>query len=174
VAPGQGHNYWPGFFRCQELIDFVINCAKADGEDVFRERVTRDAPDIGTMLTPCPQRITLGEGYFSITNSPWMVALPGGPDHEACRGVVTAAMQQAGATLNEGASEGNSFVIGQRVELPELPREGHAEEAYVLRIAPTGVTALGASPAGTLHAARPCGSCCVSAPNRAGSPADDR
>ena len=24
VPEGQGHNYWPGFFRCQELIDFVI------------------------------------------------------------------------------------------------------------------------------------------------------
>jgi outer membrane protein assembly factor BamB/pimeloyl-ACP methyl ester carboxylesterase len=24
VAKGQGHNYWPGFFRCQELIDFAI------------------------------------------------------------------------------------------------------------------------------------------------------
>ncbi len=22
--PKQGHNYWPGFFRCQELVDFVI------------------------------------------------------------------------------------------------------------------------------------------------------
>lgn len=24
VPPGQGHNMWPGFFRCQELVDFVI------------------------------------------------------------------------------------------------------------------------------------------------------
>ena len=24
VPKGQGHNYWPGFFNCQELIDFVI------------------------------------------------------------------------------------------------------------------------------------------------------
>jgi pimeloyl-ACP methyl ester carboxylesterase len=28
VAPGQGHNMWPGFFRCQELVDFVIKCVK--------------------------------------------------------------------------------------------------------------------------------------------------
>jgi hypothetical protein len=27
VAKGQGHNYWPGFFRCRELIDFVISRA---------------------------------------------------------------------------------------------------------------------------------------------------
>lgn len=24
VPEGQGHNFWPGFFRCQELVDFVI------------------------------------------------------------------------------------------------------------------------------------------------------
>jgi len=24
VIPDQGHNHWPGFFRCQELIDFAI------------------------------------------------------------------------------------------------------------------------------------------------------
>ena len=29
VAPGQGHNYWEGFFRCQPLVDFVIARAKA-------------------------------------------------------------------------------------------------------------------------------------------------
>ena len=29
VANGQGHNYWEGFFRCQELIDFAIQKAKA-------------------------------------------------------------------------------------------------------------------------------------------------
>jgi len=28
VARGQGHNYWQGFFRCQELIDFAISRAK--------------------------------------------------------------------------------------------------------------------------------------------------
>jgi pimeloyl-ACP methyl ester carboxylesterase len=24
VPPGQGHTMWPGFFQCQELVDFVI------------------------------------------------------------------------------------------------------------------------------------------------------
>jgi len=24
VPPGQGHNMWPGFFQCQELVDFVL------------------------------------------------------------------------------------------------------------------------------------------------------
>lgn len=29
VAKGQGHNFWEGFFRCQELVDFLIARAKA-------------------------------------------------------------------------------------------------------------------------------------------------
>lgn len=28
VAKGQGHNYWEGFFRCQDLVDFVITRAR--------------------------------------------------------------------------------------------------------------------------------------------------
>ncbi len=33
VAAGQGHNYWDGFFRCQPLIDFAIERAKAGVDD---------------------------------------------------------------------------------------------------------------------------------------------
>jgi pimeloyl-ACP methyl ester carboxylesterase len=29
VARGQGHNYWEGFFRCRELVDFVVERARA-------------------------------------------------------------------------------------------------------------------------------------------------
>jgi dipeptidyl aminopeptidase/acylaminoacyl peptidase len=32
VAKGQGHNLWEGFFRCQELVDFVIARTKAGKE----------------------------------------------------------------------------------------------------------------------------------------------
>ncbi len=28
VAKGQGHNYWEGFFRCQELVDFAVARAR--------------------------------------------------------------------------------------------------------------------------------------------------
>jgi hypothetical protein len=31
VPQGQGHNMWPGFFQCQELVDFVIAQAQAAG-----------------------------------------------------------------------------------------------------------------------------------------------
>jgi fermentation-respiration switch protein FrsA (DUF1100 family) len=29
VAEGQGHNFWRGFFECQELVDFAIRQANA-------------------------------------------------------------------------------------------------------------------------------------------------
>jgi len=29
VAPGQGHNFWEGFFRCEELADFLVARARA-------------------------------------------------------------------------------------------------------------------------------------------------
>jgi len=32
IATGQGHNYWEGFFHCQELVDFAIKRALASVE----------------------------------------------------------------------------------------------------------------------------------------------
>lgn len=29
VAEGQGHNFWEGFFRCRELVDFLVERARA-------------------------------------------------------------------------------------------------------------------------------------------------
>ena len=37
VAKGQGHNYWEGFFRCQELVDFVIARARAGKEAMGKD-----------------------------------------------------------------------------------------------------------------------------------------
>ena len=31
-SEGQGHSFWPGFFTCQELVDFLIAKAKAGAE----------------------------------------------------------------------------------------------------------------------------------------------
>jgi sulfatase-like protein/prolyl oligopeptidase family protein len=33
VPKGQGHNYWEGFFRCRELVDFAIDRARAGARD---------------------------------------------------------------------------------------------------------------------------------------------
>lgn len=37
VAKGQGHNYWEGFFRCQELVDFAIERAKEGAKPTRKE-----------------------------------------------------------------------------------------------------------------------------------------
>ena len=33
VAQGQGHNLWPGFFQCQQLVDFAIDQARAGSHE---------------------------------------------------------------------------------------------------------------------------------------------
>jgi pimeloyl-ACP methyl ester carboxylesterase len=43
VAKGQGHNFWEGFVRCQELVDFVIARTKAGAE----KRAGREGPHLG-------------------------------------------------------------------------------------------------------------------------------
>ncbi|MFO1064900.1 MAG: prolyl oligopeptidase family serine peptidase [Pirellulales bacterium] len=37
VVQGQGHNFWPGFFRSQSLVDFVIARARAGAEQSARK-----------------------------------------------------------------------------------------------------------------------------------------
>jgi len=32
IPPGQGHNVWDGFFRCRELVEFVIAHASPAAE----------------------------------------------------------------------------------------------------------------------------------------------
>lgn len=39
VAKGQGHNYWQGFFRCQELVDFAIARAQDGAKESAKEIV---------------------------------------------------------------------------------------------------------------------------------------
>lgn len=113
-----------------------------------------DAPAIAAQLTPQPQQIAPQDGHFALRGTVQVVRLPAGPEHEACRSVLKQSLEQAGAVIRGEDGEGNSFVVGRRAELPDLPRKGHAEEAYVLRVTPDGVTAHGASPVALLYAAQ--------------------
>jgi len=121
---------------------------------VCAEGFAMDVPEIAVRLTPQPQQATLGEGHFALGSGPWVVGFPAGPEHEACRNVVTTALKRAGLAIRTEGAEGNTFVIGQEVALPDLPTQGHAEEAYVLCVTPSGVTARGASAAALLYAAQ--------------------
>jgi fermentation-respiration switch protein FrsA (DUF1100 family) len=50
VPPGQGHNMWPGFFRCRELVEFVIDHAgiglRIDSPTTYQV-VQRTAKNVG-------------------------------------------------------------------------------------------------------------------------------
>ncbi|MCU0706362.1 MAG: prolyl oligopeptidase family serine peptidase [Fimbriiglobus sp.] len=52
VPKGQGHSMWPGFFRCRELVEFVIDHAgvgvKIDSPRPYQV-VQRDAKNVGTV-----------------------------------------------------------------------------------------------------------------------------
>ena len=66
VPPGQGHNMWPGFFQCQELVDFVVTQAKrptlalvspVDFEVIQRNRQNKASAKIAgalSMVDPDP------------------------------------------------------------------------------------------------------------------------
>ena len=99
-------------------------------------RASRQAPGIAARLTPQPQRITSGEGHFALRDGLQVVGLPVGPEHEACRGVVTQALEQGGAVIRGEDAEGNSFVVGQRPRCRNLPEQGHARGGLrALRVA---------------------------------------
>jgi hypothetical protein len=131
------------------LFRAVVVCAALCGRGF-----AFDAPVIAAGLTPQPQQVTPGEGYFALGGGLHVVGLPVGPEHEACRNVLTRALEDSGAAIRGESAEGNSFAVGQRGALPDLPKQGYAREAYVLGVTPSGVTAQGASPAGLLYAAQ--------------------
>ena len=59
VVEGQGHNYWEGFFRCQALVDFVIERAKAGVEGKSRARgwaLSRSKPTATDVYFPAHAR----------------------------------------------------------------------------------------------------------------------
>lgn len=60
VPKGQGHNMWPGFFQCKELVEFVIDHAGVGLRVVSPQEyqvVQRDAKNVGTVRV----QGTLGE-----------------------------------------------------------------------------------------------------------------
>jgi hypothetical protein len=52
VAKGQGHNFWEGFFRCPELVDFAVQQAKAEGSARPAGATTNPRPDPRNPLIP--------------------------------------------------------------------------------------------------------------------------
>jgi pimeloyl-ACP methyl ester carboxylesterase len=81
VPPGQGHNYWEGFFRCQELIDFTIARAKAGAtvaaanESAYQQQAAVDATE-----TVFPGKQSDWNGFkrfdFEVDGKPVLVVTP--------------------------------------------------------------------------------------------------
>ncbi|MCX6367321.1 MAG: prolyl oligopeptidase family serine peptidase [Armatimonadetes bacterium] len=81
VPPGQGHNMWPGFFQCQELVDFVI--AQATGmrltapiEYQVTQRTSRTKGKLavtGTLVAPMEKGTVL---EARLSDRPWQRLKP--------------------------------------------------------------------------------------------------
>ena len=69
-----------------------------------------DVPEIAAKMTPRPQHMTLGEGHFDLGGGPWVVGLPPGLEHEACRGVAKTALKRAGVAIRAEEARDNTLV----------------------------------------------------------------
>ncbi len=123
----------------------VVACIAVCGECLAMDRASTTS-----QLTPEPQHVSLDGGHYRLGVASRTVALPAGSEHDACRSIV---LDVVGAGETRAAT-GSMFVIGEAAELPELAAEEQADEGYVLRVTPEGITARGASPAGLLYAAQ--------------------
>ena len=106
-------------------------------------------------LLPQPRQVTASTGVLTSAGQAFDLSLPAGPEHEACRATLLAALQRAGAAGVPAVAlaPGCSFRVGAGATLPPLPTAGYAQEAYALAIGPAGIAAAAASPAGLLYAA---------------------
>lgn len=78
VPKGQGHNMWPGFFRCRELVDFVIAAARVelviDSPENF-EVVQRNGTNVGTVRV----RGKLGDAAWKADGMQYRLTTDGKP-----------------------------------------------------------------------------------------------
>ena len=61
VPKGQGHNMWEGFFKCDELVNFIINCAKENKVNLPKAKLLWK----GGKFTEGPSVSSDGSVYFS-------------------------------------------------------------------------------------------------------------
>jgi len=126
----------------------VLLAAPWMGEAAWRDTA------LAAKLLPEPRELVVGDGALALSGRTLAADLPVGPEHEACRAVLGAAVQRAGGSLATGRSvDGCTFRLGKGAPLPELPTKGIVGEAYVLAVTPDGVAAHAASPIGLLWAA---------------------
>lgn len=111
---------------------------------------------LAARLVPQPRELHLSNGSLAIRGFSGPLAVPSGPEHEACRAVLDEAVRSAGGAppaQQPTSDSANRFTLGAKQSVPKLP-DGVSDEAYALAIGPNGITAEGASPAGLLYAAQ--------------------
>jgi len=106
-----------------------------------------------TALVPQPQRVSFGDGELLLPSGLGPVRVPAGPEHEGTRVVLRQAMVAAGVEPLLVEGDGGGFTIGDAPEVSPLPTVRYQEQAYVLRVAPSGIAAQAGSPVGLLYAA---------------------
>ncbi len=83
-------------------------------------------------LTPQPQRVEVREGVLRLRGAAVSVAVPAGPEHEACRMVLVEALRAAGAAVDVRQTQrenGNRFTLAAGCDVPPLPAKRNTEEA---------------------------------------------
>jgi len=96
VAKGQGHNYWEGFFRCQELVDFAIERAKEGAK-------------------PARKEVSLGKHTFTLPEG-FTIELAAGPP--LTERPITGAFDELGRLYIGESSGTNAKVQEQLAEKP--------------------------------------------------------
>jgi hypothetical protein len=110
---------------------------------------------VATMLLPQPKRLEMNAGVIRLERP----ARPGIPSTTSADNPPLVidpveALQLVEGQIREPQDANHVFRIGESLDLPPLPDCANADEAYVLRIAPTGIMARGATPAGVFYASQ--------------------
>ncbi len=115
--------------------------------------LTPEARRVATMLLPQPKRLDMNAGVIKLER-PVRAEIPSAAANEDSSLVIDPVelLQQVERQIRDPQATDPVFVVGQRLELPPLPADAKSDEAYVLRIAPAGIMARGASPVGVFYA----------------------
>jgi len=139
----------------KQPIDFASQAAKEPVSLKLDAQPTPEARRIAAMLLPRPKYLDVSGGTVTLEPGAWSEARSTESGNRRSWAVdPSVALQQVELQIANTKNGDDVFAIGCPTDLPALPSGTNAEEAYVLRIQPTGIMARGASPAGIFYAAQ--------------------
>lgn len=134
---------------CRKLIAAVLGllCMTREG--------AMAGTGLGPRLLPEPRELTRRAGIFVTEERSVRLRMPVGPEYAAAREVARHALRLAGAaSISVSRARDGLLTIDAGAEMPPLPTDGIASEAYVLAIGRQGISARGATPAALMYAAQ--------------------